>query len=250
MSPQGKYIYGIIAEPQLRRFGFPGVGDAEVYTINHDGIAAIVSDTQLQGIDPTRKNVHSHTVVQDELLKEYTLLPMGFGMIAASEGEVRRLLKKNCEGLVDELNRLADKVEVEVKVFWDREAVIKELQGENQELTKLQSKIRAALSSNEAQRLLIEAGKLVERIVTDWKARYAEQVCAILGQLAMDTQLNKLIGIHNILNASFLINRSREVEFQQEVYRLDSEFRGKVNFKYVGPLPPYNFINLKLEPVK
>ena len=24
----------------------------------------------------------------------------------------------------------------------------------------------------------------------------------------------------------------------------------KVNFKYVGPLPPYNFVNLKLEPVK
>jgi hypothetical protein len=250
MSPQGKYIYGIAEEPKVRRFSFPGVEDAEVYTINHDGIAAIVSDTQLQEIDPTRKNVHTHTVVQDELLKEYTLLPMGFGMIAASEDEVRRLLEKNYKGLVGELNRLAGKVEVEVKVFWDREAVIKELQGENQELTKLQSKIRGALSCNEAQRLLIEAGKLVERVVTEWKARYAEQVCAILGQLAQDTQLNKLIGIHNILNASFLINRSREVEFQQEVYRLDSEFRGKVNFKYVGPLPPYNFINLKLEPVK
>jgi hypothetical protein len=250
MSPQGKYIYGIAEEPKVRRFSFPGVEDAEVYTINHDGIAVIVSDTQLQEIDPIRKNVHTHTVVQDELLKEYTLLPMGFGMIAASEDEVRRLLEKNYKGLVDELNRLAGKVEVEVKVFWDREAIIKELQGENQELTKLQSKIIAALSCNEAQRLLIEAGKLVERVVTEWKARYAEQVCAILGQLALDTQLNKLIGIHNILNASFLINRSREVEFQQEVYRLDSKFQGKLNFKYVGPLPPYNFINLKLEPVK
>jgi len=250
MAPSSRYIYGIVAEPQLRRFGFPGIGDAEVYTINHDGIAAIVSDIQLRGIDPTRKNVHTHTVVQDELLKEYTLLPMSFGMITASEDEVRRLLEQNYEGLVGELNRLTGKVEVEVKVFWDREAVINELQGENQELTKLESKINAALSCNEAQRLLIEAGKLVERIVTGWKARYAEQVCAILGQLALDTRLNKLIGIHNILNASFLINRSREVEFQQEVYRLDAEFQGKVNFKYVGPLPPYNFINLKLETLK
>jgi hypothetical protein len=250
MVQQGKYIYGIIEEPEVRRFSFPGVGDAEVYTINHDGIAAIVSDTQLQEIDPIRKNVHTHTVVQDELLKDYTLLPMGFGMIAASEDEVRRLLKKNCEGLVNELNRLAGKVEVEVKVFWDREAVIKELQGENQELTKLQSKIRSALSTNEAQRLLIEAGKLVERIVADWKARYAEQVCAILGQLALDTQLNNPVGIQNILNASFLIERAEERQFQEEVYKLDSKFQGKLNFKCVGPLPPYNFINLKLEPVK
>jgi hypothetical protein len=250
MAPQSKYIYGIIAESQVRRFGFPGVEDAEVYAINHDGIAAIVSDTQLRGIDPTRKNIHTHTVVQDELLKEYTLLPMGFGMIAASEDEVRRLLKENCEGLADELNRLDGKVEVEVKVFWDQEAVIKELQGENQELTKLQSKIGAALSCDEAQRLLIEAGKLVERIVTDWKVRYAEQVCAILGQLALDTQLNKLIGIHNILNASFLIEKSRECVFKEETYKLDSKFQGKVNFKYVGPLPPYNFIKLNLEPMK
>jgi len=250
MAPGSRYIYGIVAEPQLRRFSFPGVGDAEVYIINHDGIAAIVSDTQLQEIDPTRKNVHTHTVVQDELLKEYTLLPMGFGMIAASEDEVRRLLEKNYEGLVSELNRLAGKIEVEVKVFWDQEAIIKELQGESQELTKIKARINATSSPIEAQNLLVKAGKLVERIVTDWKVRYAEQVCAILGQLALDTQLNKPIGIHNILNASFLINRSREVEFQQEVYRLDARYESKLNFKYVGPLPPYNFVNLKLESVK
>jgi len=250
MSPQGRYIYGIVEEPKTRKFGFPGVGDAEVYTINHDGIAAIVSDTELQEIDPTRKNVHAHTVVQDELLKEYTLLPMGFGMIAASEGEARRLLEKNYEGLVGELNRLVGKVEVEVKVFWDREAVIKELQGENQELTKLKSKISAALSVTEAQRLLIEAGKLVERIVTDWKTNYAELVYTTLKKLSHDAQVNNLVGIKNLLNASFLIEKPRECVFKEEVYKLDSKFQGKVNFKYVGPLPPYNFIKLKLEPVK
>jgi hypothetical protein len=250
MSQQGKYIYGIIAEPQIRRFGFPGVGDAEVYTINHDGIAAIVSDAQLQEIDPTRKNVHTHTVVQDELLKEYSLLPMGFGMIAASEDGVRRLLKRNSEGLVDELNRLAGKVEVEVKVFWDREAVIKELQGENQELTKLQSKIRAALSTNEVQRLLIEAGKLVERIVTDWKTKYAELVYTTLKELSHDAQVNNPLGIKNLLNASFLIEKPRECVFKEEVYKLDAKFQGKLNFRYVGPLPPYNFIKLKLETMK
>jgi len=250
MAPGSRYIYGIVAEPQLRRFGFPGVGDAEVYTINHDGIAAIVSDTQLQEIDPTRKNVHTHTVVQDELLKEYTLLPMGFGMIAASEDGVRRLLEKNYEGLVGELNRLAGKIEVELKVFWDQEAIIKELQGESQELTKIKAKINATSSPIEAQNLLVKAGELVERIAMEWKARYAEQVCAILGQLALDTQLNNPVGIKNLLNASFLIDRSRESQFKEEVYRLDSELQGKIDFKYVGPLPPYNFVNLKLESVK
>jgi len=81
----GKYIYGIIGETEVRRFDFRGVGDAEVYTIPYQKLAAIVSDTDLQEIDPTRKNVLAHTTVQDSLLKEYDLPPMGFGMIAKSE---------------------------------------------------------------------------------------------------------------------------------------------------------------------
>ena len=250
MSPQGEYIYGIVEEPQPRRFSFPGVGDADVYTINHQRIAAVVSDTEFSEIDPTRKNVQAHTVVQDELLKEYNLLPMGFGMVAASEDEVRGLLEKNYDGLLSELNRLAGKIEVELKVFWDQEAIIKEIQGENQELSRLKAKINAASSPVEVQNLLVEAGKLVETIVQDWKTRYAELVYAILKELSYEAKVNNPVGIKNLLNASFLIEKSRESEFKEQVYKLDSKFQGKMNFKYVGPLPPYNFVNLKLEPVK
>jgi hypothetical protein len=249
MPPSGKYIYGIVEEPQLRRFSFLGVVEADVYTINYQRMAAIVSDTEFSEIDPTRKNVHAHTVVQDELLKEYTMLPMGFGMVA-TEDEVRRLLEKNYEGLTNELNRLADMIEVELKVFWDQEAIIKELQGENQELSRLKVKINAASSPIEAQNLLAMAGKLVENIVLDWKTRYAEMVYTVLKQLSYQAKMNNPVGLKNLLDASFLIEKSRESEFKEQVYKMDTKFQGKVNFKYVGPMPPYNFVDLRLEPVK
>jgi len=250
MSPQREYIYGIVEEPQLRRFSFPGVGEAQVYTINHQRIAAIVSDIEFSEIDPTRKNVHAHTVVQDELLKEYTLLPMSFGMVAASEDEVRGLLEKNYQGLINELNRLVGRIEVELKVFWEQKAIIRELQGENQELSRLKAEINAASSPIEAQNLLLAAGKLVESIARDWKTRYAELVYTILKGLSYDAKMNNPVGIKNLLNASFLIEKYRESEFKEQVYKLDSKFQGKVNFKYVGPMPPYNFVDLRLEPVK
>ena len=250
MSGQGEYIYGIVEEPQPRRFSFTGVVEADVYTINHQRIAAIVSDTEFSEIDPTRKNVHAHTVVQDELLKEYTLLPMGFGMITTSEDEVRGLLEKNYEGLTNELNRLADMIEVELKIYWDQEAIIKEIQGENQELSRLKAKINAASSPAEIRNLLIEAGRLVENIVLDWKTRYAEMVYTVLKELSYQAKMNNPVGLKNLLNASFLIEKSRESEFKEQVYKLDSKFQGKVNFKYVGPMPPYNFVDLRLEPVK
>jgi hypothetical protein len=250
MSERNRYLYGIIEEPQVRRFGFSGVDDAEVYTINCQKMAAIVSDTLLQDVDPTRKNVRAHTVVQDEILKAYDLLPMGFGVIAHSDDEVQKLLERNYQTLATELERLARKIEVGLKVFWDQEAMIKELQGGGQELTRIRAKINAATSRVEAQNLLIEAGKLIERIATEWKNKYAEQVYVALKGMAVDARLNNPIGVKNILNAAFLVDRARESGFQKEVYDLDSKYRGKVDFKYVGPLPPYSFVNLKLESVK
>lgn len=250
MLPQGKYIYGIIEEPKPRKFSFCGVVEAGVYTINYQNLAAVVSDIELQEIDPTRKNVHTHTVVQDELLKEYFLLPMGFGIIARSEDEVRRLLEKNYHGLVSELKRLTGKIEVELKVFWDGEAIVKELQSKSEEFSKLKVKIKTASSPVEARSLMVEAGELVEHIALDWKAKYAEQVYEILKGLSLEAKSNSLVGVKNLLNTSFLIEKSRESEFKEKVYKLDAEYQGRVNFKYVGPLPPYNFINLKLESVK
>ena len=250
MSEQNKYLYGIIEEPQPRRFGFSGVEDAEVYTINYQKMAAIVSDTLLQDIDPTRKNVRAHTVVQDEILKVYDLLPMGFGVMAHSDDEVQKLLERNYQILVTELERLASKIEVVLKVFWDQEAMIKELQGERQELTRIKAKINAAASPGEAQHLLVEAGQLIERIAMEWRNKYAEQVYAVLKEMAVDARQNAPLGVKNILNAAFLVDRAKESGFQKEVYKLDSKYQGKVDFKYVGPLPPYSFVNLKLEPVK
>jgi len=249
MSLERKYIYGIIEEPDPMRFSFSGVGDAEVYTINHRELAAVVSDTALEEIDPTRKDVRAHTVVQDELLKNCSLLPMGFGMIADSKDDVLKLLEKNYQGFSRELVRLAGKVEVELKVYWDQEAMIKELQGGSEELTRLKAKINGAASPIETQRLLVEVGKLVERIALDWKARYADRVYTVLKGLSIDARLNNPLGVKNVLNASFLIGRARESDFQKEVFKLDSQYQGKVNFKYVGPLAPYNFVNVNLEAV-
>jgi hypothetical protein len=96
----------------------------------------------------------------------------------------------------------------------------------------------------------MEAGKLVELITQDWQTRYAQGAFDTLKRIAIDARLNNPVGIKNILNASFLIDRSREKEFQDEVYKLDTKYQDRVDFKYIGPLPPYNFVSLNLEPVQ
>lgn len=247
MSGQNKYIYGIIEEPQPKEFEFLGVGDARVYTINHQKLAAIVSDTEFQEVDPTRKNVHAHTVVHDELLKSYTLLPMSFGIVAHSKEAVQGLLEKNYDSLITELKRLRGTIEVELKAFWDEKAIMKQLQNENQGLAQLKAKLQAASSPIEARILMTQAGKLVEEVVLDWQVRYAQNAFDHLKEFSVDACVNNPVGIKNILNASFLIDRAKEEKFREQVYKLDSEYQGKVNFKYVAPLPPYNFVKVGLQ---
>jgi hypothetical protein len=246
MTAGGKYLYGIIAEPQFKSFELRGLEGAAVYTLNSGDLAAVVSDIKLAEIDPTRKNVMAHTMVQDSILKKYTFIPMGFGIVAASEASVRSLLEKNYPGLVSEIKRLAGKIEVELKIFWDDKA----LASENQQLiNKVQTRVKAASSAAEAQRLLTEAGMQVEKIVVAWKAKYVDQIYAFLKTLAIDSRLNTCSGIKMLLNASFLIDRITEREFVEQVRILDAKYKGNINFKYIGPLSPYNFVNIKLEKV-
>jgi hypothetical protein len=50
-----------------------------------------------------------------------------------------------------------------------------------------------------------------------------------------------------ILNAAFLINNEKETEFDREVNELADKYGDRVVFKYVGTLPPFNFVNLVIK---
>src|SRR5689334_18202185 len=59
---RGKYVYCIIQATDALRFGHIGIGadPAEVHTVNYRNIAAVVSDTPIELLDPTRENVLAH----------------------------------------------------------------------------------------------------------------------------------------------------------------------------------------------
>jgi hypothetical protein len=50
-----------------------------------------------------------------------------------------------------------------------------------------------------------------------------------------------------VLNTAFLIGRSRREEFEQKIEQLNDEFEDKLNFRCVGPLPPYSFYTLEVK---
>ena len=80
------------------------------------------------------------------------------------------------------------------------------------------------------------------------RTRDGEEILAGLNRLAVNRRLNRTTGDRMLLNAAFLVDRAREHEFDAEVNRLDRRHGGRIKFTYVGPVPPYNFVNLTLRP--
>ena len=48
------------------------------------------------------------------------------------------------------------------------------------------------------------------------------------------------------MNAAFLVSRDQEAEFDTKVKAIGTSFP-QLTFKYTGPWPPYNFINIRLK---
>jgi hypothetical protein len=64
---------------------------------------------------------------------------------------------------------------------------------------------------------------------------------------AVASRSNKPIGERMILNAAFLVERDREKNFDDAVKEISRKYEALLTFKYTGPWPPYNFVNIKLK---
>ena len=76
---------------------------------------------------------------------------------------------------------------------------------------------------------------------------YKEVILNTLSPLSQDTKVNTPYGELMIISTAFLVENSKEAEFDQNVQALADKYGDKIKFKYTGTLPPFNFVNLVIE---
>ena len=247
----GKYVYCIIESSTPRSFGKIGIGNRhdEVYTIHYGELAAVVSDTPLVVYDPTRENALCHERVQEVVMAEHTVIPMSFGCVFRTDDDIVEFLKDTYEALTDVLHRMRDKIEFGLKVIWDTDRVMQEIEQDYEEIYRLKAEI---LNNQQGSTYFarMQLGRLVERALGEKSATYVREIYDTLRDTAIASRANKLIGDKMILNAAFLVVRGDASAFDHQVQEIAQRYEGKLTFRYTGPWPPYNFVNvrLKLEP--
>ncbi len=242
----GKYIYCIIRCAEPRRFTHRGIGERGdvVHTVNFGDLAAVVSDSPVVEYERARRHLLAHTVVLEEVMEDFTLLPVRFGTVAPSADAVKnQLLKRRYDELSALVTEMLGRVELGLKAVWYEDAIFREIVEENTSVRQLRDRL-VGLPAEETHFERMRLGEMVETPMGAKRDADARRILTRLSPLAERTRENALFTDRMVLNAAFLVRHERGAQFDRAIDELDAEMGGRMVLKYVGPTPPYNFVNI------
>lgn len=254
MGKTGKYLYGIIASGAAELPGAAAAPElADIYTVPHQDAAAVVSDCEITDCRNMRKDalgallVRHQKVIENIMGLGHTVIPMRFGTFACDDAEVRDVLHNGYRLIKEIIPQVRDKIEVDVAVTWkDFGEALKEI-GAEKEITELKQALLSAKTVTVDDQMKV--GLAVKRILDDRKEKHSSLIQNALMNLNIShaCRPHELMDDQMVMNSAFLISKAGQEEFYARIESLNTEFSGKLNFRCVGPLPPYSFYTIEIQ---
>jgi hypothetical protein len=240
------YLYAVAAGPQAVPLGFRGIDDKPICAISSGRLAAIVSDAPNGKIRPERRNLAAHQDVLKRLMETGTILPVSFGIIADGRRAVETILARNQKGFLGQLNRVADKVEMGLRVTWDVPNIFEYFVNSHEELRAARDRL-VGNHREPAQEDKIELGRMFDRILNDDRESYTDHVEKILGRCCHEIKRNKCRSEREVMNLACLVGRQASERFEAGVFEAAKLFDNNFAFDYNGPWAPHNFVDMNLQ---
>ena len=253
MAEIGKYIYGIINSNKKFFFDSGRVtAYGEGYTIPYQDISALVSDSEIADYTHLPQNALALQLVRHQRLIEkimntgFTVIPMRLGTFARDETEVKDILNKGYSLIKQILERIGNKIEIDLVATWsDFNLMLKEA-GEEREIKEFKERFLSdpkGVSVDDQ----IKAGEMVKKALDKRRERDAEEIQKSLKAVSEDSKMHEIMDDKMVINTAFLISKDGGKEFDRRVEKLNRQFAEKLNFRSVGPLPPYSFYTLEIK---
>jgi hypothetical protein len=243
-----QYVYGIIPCKEPREFGAKGIGGRGdiVHTLHYRDLAAVLSDSAVKEYDNSRRNMMAHMVVLEELMRDYTVLPVRFGTVAPKpQSVIDNVLAPRYEELIGLLAEMDGRMEMGLKAFWFEEVIFKEVLDQSPSIRQLRDKL-VGRSPEQTYYERIRLGEMIAAMMDHQRDTDSEIILEHLRPFVHKTVLNKTLTDRMILNAAFLVDKAQEPGLDHALQEMDVQMGKRVMFKYVGPVAPYNFVNLVL----
>jgi len=249
MTKIGQYIYAIVAADEERNFGTMGISgrSEEVFMVCYKDIGAVISPSPIVKYPVTRANTMAHQKVMEEAMKYYAMLPVRFGTIGEGDDLIReKVLKARYGEFKDLLGYMKDKIELGLKALWtDMQAVYREIVDENGDVRLFKQRLMIKKIGLQRDQQ-IQLGEMVKKALDTKRMREEKAILNLFKEFWVERKINNTFGDQMVTNSAFLVQKDREKEFDDKVGELLRHYDGRMKLKYVGPIPPCNFVEISI----
>lgn len=218
----------------------------ELFTIRYKDAEIVATEVPMKIYHPNKDNLMMHQNAVSLVMKQNeTVIPISFGNVFQSKEDVGVLLENLYPQFEKLFPEIKGKIEVGLKVIGKKEWLESKV-SENSQFEKIAEAVRGK-SEAASYYERIQLGGVAQKLFTTLRKEMKQEVFDPLKESAEAARSNDPIGEKMLLNASFLIDRKKENEFDQKVNEAHDKWKDKVEFKYSGPWPAYNFVNIRLK---
>jgi hypothetical protein len=214
------------------------------YTVSWRDVSAVVTDSPIVDYTAMPKDALAqllvrHQQVIEKVMATHTMIPLRLGTCAESDEHVRRILASGHETIKDVLQKAQDVVEIDVT------ACLADFGSFLRRVSQLPQSFlhKAGGVTVEDQ---VKIGMIVKQQADKEKQRMSKEIGDTLALIAEDFRVHDLMDDKMVLNSAFLIRKDRQEDFYRQVEELNAQSENQLDFRCVGPLPPYSFYTLEI----
>ena len=216
-----------------------------VTTISYEDLSAVVSKPPPSKEMKSKKYFITHEEVITRVMRDYNVLPVKLYTVADSASMVCDFLETSYTRLKSMLEEMQSREELEVKAFWsDMKPIFGEIFDEHREIERKNKRVESQpLEKTYQQRL--EIGEMMHKALELKRKREREDLLKYLKGSCVDYRANRIYSESMILNGAFLVEKAQKPEFDAKVDMLSMHYKQRMRFKYMGPIPPFDFIQVR-----
>ncbi|SFJ46595.1 Gas vesicle synthesis protein GvpL/GvpF [Halobacillus dabanensis] len=244
----GIYVFCCIQTEQEKHFGtidFEGE-EREIFTVHYKDAAMVAVEAPIKIYHPKKNALFTHQQVISRVMEsESSVVPISFGNVFNTKEDTKVLIENLYPQLAKLFGEVRNKIEIGLKVVGKKEWLEDQVQQNDKILKQKETVANKSEAAGYFDR--IQLGEMARDFFTKIQQDVEENIHTPLVELSEAAKVNETIGEKMLLNGAYLIDRDREEAFDERVNELHEKWKDYVDFKYTGPWPAYNFINIKLK---
>lgn len=245
------HLYGFTRgyrEPDGSLIGLDG---RPVSAISHRDLTALVSPASNPAYTSMAREavvryLFSHQAVLEQVMTRHTVIPVKFGTTARDEAETQKILESGRPRLIAALEAMEGKVELDLVAQWHGLNWALRQIAEDPEIGRLKA-AAAASAPEDTVEARVMVGQLVKARLDRIREERAAEIVATLKPLTHDLCPHALLEDRMILNTAFLVEQAMAGEVGVMLERLSDHYGDRIDFRCVGPLPPYSFATVEVK---